>query len=734
MVKSNRRRQQDRRKRQSATAQHGAAAERRRLHAMMLAESERRHALLRDPDTPVETVAALILETFTPDSGGPPPGLAAVLASHRGSVDSVVAVAAALRGLEAADGVAPSLSALAFGAQAAALARDFATARVLLDSPGARPADPADEPYLAGHLAFLGRTADAIALLAAHVGRPSYDSVAAPCHGHALEAAAAHLAEGRPGECPCGTGKTWADCCRARETAALEAFADRSGLYALRAAVQAFVPGSAYADAVAGHVQEWVDELSDADPFGADLSEPLALLAFEHAWVAAGAGPDEVNPYDFYPDDGPDDELDAAADAETVLDALAADPGTPPEVAARALRWRQNVRYGMWQVADPVPAPGLWCTDVCTGQELYIALAPEQVEALPRWTVMLGAVVPLDGAWRSTGAMVWLAPGEADALCETVQATAEAMMDVILGRGTPDDVYDVMMSPSPFGHAEPYSVNAWVEEAGPPEFVDAIGKVLGSMLPRVHAELMYVRGKPPGMSNTDGEPMRLITARVAVRDAADLAVRLSAHPDFGPDDTDDGPGFTWLGLEIPAAQRAAMFAEARAQLIADGHDIGDYLDAADDPSRWVRAKLAVRGDEVGVNVNSRERLDGVLDVLRELGAEPTIVEQSQVDPAQDLPWSGGHRTLAGGMAAPEDGWEKQWLDEPVPALRGRTPRQAAGSSDRPRLEALLRQFEYDSDLLGFEGQRGVDVRWLREQLGCPVSTWSRPVGAGPAGV
>jgi hypothetical protein len=49
----------------------------------------------------------------------------------------------------------------------------------------------------------------------------------------------------------------------------------------------------------------------------------------------------------------------------------------------------------------------------------------------------------------------------------------------------------------------------------------------------------------------------------------------------------------------------------------------------------------------------------------------------RIDPTQD---------------AAAEGWEKFWLDEKVPALLGRTPRQAARGRERPYLEAMLRQF------------------------------------------
>jgi hypothetical protein len=62
---------------------------------------------------------------------------------------------------------------------------------------------------------------------------------------------------------------------------------------------------------------------------------------------------------------------------------------------------------------------------------------------------------------------------------------------------------------------------------------------------------------------------------------------------------------------------------------------------------------------------------------------------------------------------------KFWLDEKVPALSGRTPRQAARGRERPYLEAMLRQFEYEADLLAVDGKTGIDTAWLREQLDTP---------------
>jgi hypothetical protein len=113
------------------------------------------------------------------------------------------------------------------------------------------------------------------------------------------------------------------------------------------------------------------------------------------------------------------------------------------------------------------------------------------------------------------------------------------------------------------------------------------------------------------------------------------------------------------------------------------------------PQRWVRRVLRVRGREITVEVNSQQRLTRLLDILRKAGGNPVVTSEKRIDPAQDFAWSAVQRAAPGGAAAAAEGWEKFWLDEQIPALSGRTPRQAARGRERPYLQAMLRQFEYE---------------------------------------
>jgi len=281
------------------------------------------------------------------------------------------------------------------------------------------------------------------------------------------------------------------------------------------------------------------------------------------------------------------------------------------------------------------------------------------------------------------------------------------MLDALAGEP------EVPPAPIPFGHAEPHGVYADDQEPVSAEMASLMGKVAGAMITRIVADVHRYRATPPAIANTDGDPMCLITATIAVEEGT--AGQLAARPDFDRD-SDEPDRVTWWGALIPDGQREAMMAEAMAQLRAQGHQ---DVEAPAGPQRWVRGVLRVRGREVTVEVNSQQRLTRLLGILRKVGADPVVTSEKRIDPAMDFAWASGQRASEGGAAAAAEGWEKFWLDEKVPALFGRTPRQAARGRERPYLEAMLRQFEYEAGLLAVDGKTGIDAAWLREQLDMP---------------
>ncbi len=86
-------------------------------------------------------------------------------------------------------------------------------------------------------------------------------------------------------------------------------------------------------------------------------------------------------------------------------------------------------------------------------------------------------------------------------------------------------------------------------------------------------------------------------------------------------------------------------------------------------------------------------------------------------PPTDLPFE----EVAGALEAFMAEQEERWVDEPVPALGGLTPRQAvADQASRPALESLLDDFDWMDAQDAPQGHgRGMDPARLRELLGLP---------------
>lgn len=61
---------------------------------------------------------------------------------------------------------------------------------------------------------------------------------------------------------------------------------------------------------------------------------------------------------------------------------------------------------------------------------------------------------------------------------------------------------------------------------------------------------------------------------------------------------------------------------------------------------------------------------------------------------------------------------KKWLNEPIPALGGKTPRQAASDpAMREQLEELLKSVEYTEERRRRAGEPCIDIADIRRDLG-----------------
>jgi hypothetical protein len=636
-------------------------------------------ARMANPQTPPEEVAELVTLEL---AGSPVGGMIARTRLRAGVPAEQVARTARL--LLAAE--KPEIGALTF---AAALAHEVGdedeehrnTAEALARARAGGEGGDADAwvPVVS----FIGSShpGDAIELIEPYLAAEPDDTLAGETYAAALERV---CQSADPSE---------------RERAALDRYADRSALVALREAVGEFLGRTEWGELVARRV---AGELAEAGRLSPDERETFIELCSEIASMTVRR--------DGYDEAGAERDDREAEERENPLRAFAADPLVPTELAAVASAWNEHARYGLWQLADPAATPGVWCTDLVTGLRLYVQFPPEVLTGAPPWTVWLGAVLPVNGVWRCAGTGCRLSPVEADAAAEYIDQAAGMVAGTFAG--TPGDKLPTARPPR-FGRAAPYCLR-WEYTAPMPSEYAPIGSLLTSeLITRLTVDIARFRSAKPGIETTDGEPLVPIDATIAVR--GDVASRLLAHPDFSLEDDADPTRIVWWGREVPPAEVDAMLAELRAEGCEPEIEDGK-------PRRWTRGKLTAAEGEIRAAVNSAGRLDRLVRILARLNAAPTVTDEKLVDPGLDYPLlSDSVVSVTGSALTVADGWEKTWLEEQVPVLRGRTPRQAAisGGENWIRLESLLRQFEYQAGLAALDGHRGIDVAWIREELDMP---------------
>jgi hypothetical protein len=201
------------------------------------------------------------------------------------------------------------------------------------------------------------------------------------------------------------------------------------------------------------------------------------------------------------------------------------------------------------------------------------------------------------------------------------------------------------------------------------------------------------RFAPPTLVNTEGEPLAICEATVRVGDPDGIEAALD-----NTYDRIDGDEPQWFeNVEIEGTQRV------RASLSLDG----DMLEvSASSEKRMDRVLSTLAGLDPAMQVldDSRRPLRDARDAA-ELAEEFGVGEEDELD--DDDP------KVAAALEEFIRDYEIKWLDLPIPALDGHTPRQAADDpTRRGDLIKLLDSFPADGAARG-----GMDVDRLRAALG-----------------
>ena len=293
---------------------------------------------------------------------------------------------------------------------------------------------------------------------------------------------------------------------------------------------------------------------------------------------------------------------------------------------------------------------------------------------------------------------------EGDAVAEYAEDAVWHMLHTVTGAAGPPAP---PMEQVRFGQAEPYCVRWETGEEPEPEFGAFSSPVIARLATRLASWVWLKRAERVLLRNTDGEPMVLVDAVVAVD--GDVTERLFDRSDFGEEEDGEDGQLVWWGE--PTVDRSGEPVALHFHDDGSAHVIGPD---DDEEERVVLGRLTPEPGRVRIRVNSQARLKRLLRILTEIGAAPKLTEESRSQPSMDFAWG---PVPGDGLTARQ--WAEDWLGQAVAVLDFHTPRHAAegGRADRLRLEGLLRQLEYQSALSAALGGRPVDTAWLRAELG-----------------
>ena len=366
----------------------------------------------------------------------------------------------------------------------------------------------------------------------------------------------------------------------------------------------------------------------------------------------------------------------------------------------------------LYRVEEVRPEEGLTLRDLFRGGTVEV-LERLGTRELVRWDILAARIQEMDGGPRFTGGLIHL------------EAQAKDNLLLVLENGYVR--YRV---------AHPGADRAeFLKERG--DLFYQMGRALADR-PR------------PSLVTSEGDPLMFCRAHYRVEEAEGLVGRMGTVPSLEPmDDREGGEGspvmFRWvepLGTGGPVDW---------GELLGTGEDSdlgepsepqdGEGPESAED-TQGIRIEgdglrslgtMTLEGDRLVLECSSEERLARGKALLEEhLAGAVTHLEDVVKDP-----WDALEEESAQGdgeKAPPSPGFspevEKQlhqelmdrhyrpWMGKPVPALGGKTPREAVATpGGRSRVADLIRQAERGEALRQREKRYAYDFTWLWKELG-----------------
>jgi len=364
-----------------------------------------------------------------------------------------------------------------------------------------------------------------------------------------------------------------------------------------------------------------------------------------------------------------------------------------PPLAKSYLEALRDSVPGVYEAVAVQPGHGVTIRDLLIGGDPIDVIEVSGSRQIVQWDKLAARVVEHGGKRVFTGGVFPLATESSKAVIDELRAMLHGLAD---GAGVVAEAF----------RGELANV---MREAAP---------MLGGL--RIVQTLETLHRPLPKLINRDGDPYEFVEARYPVTpgDRRDVITRLDAEP--GLQRTGARPAkWDWVAKASEHPSRASSAGEGYA---LDSHPDGDT-------GRVVLANVTLSGKQLELSVNSRRRLENTRALIEPLLTGLIGEAEVAIKSVEDAMAEKRDAPASPRRAVPKrverevtqrylDFHYREWLDEKISALDGKSPRESARDFEgRERLVALLKELENREARRAKDTGVGYDALWLWRELG-----------------
>lgn len=366
-----------------------------------------------------------------------------------------------------------------------------------------------------------------------------------------------------------------------------------------------------------------------------------------------------------------------------------------PPLAKAYLEAMRDSAPGIYEVVAVQPGHGATLRDILIEGEPFDVIEVRGSRQLVQWDRLAARIVTHGGNRVFTGVVVLMRSAKSKVLLDELRELLHGVVEGG-GKGLATEAFRREMA-------------GMLRELAP--------KIGGVRI----AEILASRDRPlPRLVNRDGDPYEFVEARYPLtsKKRGEVTARLDAEPALRRVGARPAR-WDWLGKAENKLPDASTPGEGLAlDSLADG-----------DAERVVLASFTLTGGGVTLSVNSRPRLERarafIEPLLTGFIGEPEIetksVEEAMAE-AREAPVSSRRKVpkrIEQEVTKRFLGEHyRKWLDDKIPALGGKTPREAARDfGGREQLVALLKDLENREARRAKDEGISYDARWLWRELG-----------------